>query len=86
MYDWKTWLKGLFSAFIGAVANGVTLMIVDPTNFNLQEGWKKLLSICLVSGLVSVAMYLKQSPLPTEVSTTTTTTSKTTSMGTEVKE
>lgn len=64
MMDWETWIKGILSAFIGAAANGVTLMIVDPANFNLQTGGKQLLTVCLVSGLVSVAMYLKQSPLP----------------------
>ncbi len=59
-----TWLKGLGSAVIGGAANSITVMIVAPDQFNLAEGWGKLLSVCLVSMIVSAAMYLKASPLP----------------------
>jgi hypothetical protein len=59
-----TWLKGLLSAVIGGMANSITVMIVEPINFNLDEGLSKVLTIALVSGLVSAAMYLKQSPMP----------------------
>jgi hypothetical protein len=62
--DWKTWVKGLVSAAIGAAANGITVAIVDPANFNLSEGAGKLGSVMLVSAIVAVALYLKQSPLP----------------------
>lgn len=58
------WFKGLISAAIGAAANAVTLIIVDPLNYNLKEGIGKLLTVCAVSAIVAVAMYLKQSPLP----------------------
>ena len=60
---WQSWAKGLAAAFIGGFSNGVTLMIVDPLHFNLME-WHSLLNVTLVSGLVSAAMYLKQSPVP----------------------
>lgn len=62
--DWKVWLKGLFSAAIGGAANTVTVMIVEPTQFNLAEGLSKVLTVAGVSALVSAAMYLKASPLP----------------------
>jgi len=62
--DWKLWLKGLISAVIGAGANSVTLMIVDPTNFNLTTGLGKVGTVALVSAFVAAAMYLKASPLP----------------------
>lgn len=62
--NWKPWLKGLLSAIIGGAANGVTVMIIDPLQFNFSEGGSKLLTIVLVSGLVSGAMYLKSSPFP----------------------
>lgn len=61
---WQSWLKGLISAAIGAAANGVTLIIVDPLNYNLNEGLGKLGTVCVVSAIVAVAMYLKSSPLP----------------------
>lgn len=60
------WLKGLLSAIIGGAANSITVMVVEPTSFNLQEGLSKLLSVAAVSAIVAAAMYLKQSPLPVE--------------------
>lgn len=62
--NWQHWLKGLASAVIGAAANSVTVVIVDPTNFNFSTGIGKLTTVILVSAVVSAAMYLKQSPLP----------------------
>ena len=62
--DWNKWIKGLVSAVIGGGANAITVAIVDPIAFNLQEGASKLLTVALVSAIVAAAMYLKQSPLP----------------------
>lgn len=62
--NWNKWLKGLVSAVIGGAANAITVMIVDPQAFNLQEGAGKLGTVALVSAIVAAAMYLKQSPLP----------------------
>lgn len=59
-----TWIKGLISAAIGGAANGVTVMIVDPANFNLEEGAANLASVAITGAIVSCAMYLKQSPIP----------------------
>lgn len=61
---WNKWTKGLISAIIGGAANSVTVMIVDPLAFNMQEGFGKLGMVALVSAIVAAAMYLKQSPLP----------------------
>lgn len=58
------WVKGLISAAIGGAANAVTVMVVDPMAFNLNDGLGKLGSVALVSAIVAVAMYLKQSPVP----------------------
>lgn len=60
----STWLKGLLSAIIGAAANSITLMIADPTTFNLSTGLGKVGTVALTSAIVSAALYLKQSPLP----------------------
>jgi hypothetical protein len=59
------WLKGLVAAFIGGASNVVTMMIVDPANFNLSD-WKKTGTAALVGGVLSVAMYLKSSPIPAQ--------------------
>jgi hypothetical protein len=61
---WQKWVKGLISAAIGGAANGITVMIVEPTEFNLGEGLGKLGTVAIVSAIVAAAMYLKQSPLP----------------------
>jgi UDP-N-acetylmuramyl pentapeptide phosphotransferase/UDP-N-acetylglucosamine-1-phosphate transferase len=60
----KTWIKGLVSAAIGAAANSVTVIVVAPETFNLQDGLPKLASVAAVSAIVAVASYLKKSPLP----------------------
>lgn len=62
--NWKAWLHGLGSAFIGGGANVVAALVIDPENFNLAEGVQKVLTLWLASGGISAALYLKQSPLP----------------------
>ena len=64
--DWRNWIKGLIAAGISGCANAITVTIVDPENFNLSDGCNKLVSVAVVSAIVGVAMYLKQSPLPNE--------------------
>lgn len=66
MFDWRNWVRGLIGAVIGGGANAVTVLIIDPLKFNLQEGWKNLLSFTFISALVSAALYLKQNPVPKE--------------------
>ena len=60
------WIKGLVAAIIGGVSNTVVLMIADPLNFNLNEGFNRLLTVAATSAIVSAAAYLKQSPIPSE--------------------
>ena len=62
--NWKTWLKGLASAAIGGAANSITVMAIDPKQFNLTDGLVKLGTVAAISAVVSIAMYLKSSPLP----------------------
>ncbi len=64
MNNWKHWLKGLTAAAIGGAANSVTVVIVDPISFDPAIHGRKLLMVALISGLISAALYLKQSPLP----------------------
>lgn len=62
---WKPWLHGLASAVIGGGANSISMMVIDPKDFNLHDGLGKVLSVWVVSGVINAALYLKQSPLPT---------------------
>ena len=64
MNNWRHWLKGLAAAAIGGAANSVTVLIVDPASFEPATHAKKLVTVAVISGLVSAALYLKQSPLP----------------------
>ena len=74
MSTWETWLKGIAAAAIAGGANGVitgfAAVGIDPMHFNLQAGLHSTLAIAavsaLMSGIIGVAAYLKQSPLPNE--------------------
>jgi len=73
---WEAWLKGIFAAAIAGAANGIITGLaavgIDPMHFNLQSGLHATLAIAMVSaamsGIIGVAAYLKQSPLPPDAS------------------
>lgn len=69
----KAWLKGIGAAIVGAAANGVLVVIVNPGTFDIFSvaGWKNIASVCGASVLIAAALYLKQSPLPSTVKTET---------------
>lgn len=62
--NYRMWIKGIVAATIGGAANAVTVIIVDPVAFNLQEGLDKVATVAVVSAVFSVALYLQKSPLP----------------------
>ena len=70
--NWGAWLLGLLAAVIGGGANGIVMGLtsigVDPEHFNLGSGLKHTLYIAgaafVISGILSMAFYLKQSPVP----------------------
>lgn len=64
MKNWKNWLAGLIASVVNGFASGVVLVVVDPTDFNLNEGFPKLAMTSAVLGLLGAANYLKQSPIP----------------------
>lgn len=75
----EVWVRGIFGGAIGGAASSICMTVVDPSTFNFHEGWPKLWHLLCISSLVSVAMFLRQSPLPavsvtTEVTSTLTTT------------
>lgn len=70
----RHWIHGLGAAFIGGGASAVSAAfsaaLIDPTKFNLGDGLgctlKMMVTSFLVSGLLTMFAYLKQSPLPPE--------------------
>lgn len=69
--DWDGWLYGLGSAAISggasAVTSGLAAMGLAPETFNLEQPGLvlKLAAISFaVNAILSVFLYLKQSPLP----------------------
>ena len=64
MKSWKSWIRGLIGAFIQSAATSVSVMIVDPDTFNIQEGLANVGIIALVSGIVGAALFLQKKPLP----------------------
>jgi hypothetical protein len=74
MHRLELWVKGLIAAAIAGGANGVmtgfAAVGIDPGHFNLQAGLHSTLCIAgasaVMSSLIGVAAYLKQSPLPND--------------------
>jgi hypothetical protein len=74
MRNLEIWLKGIVAAGVAGGANGVitgfAAVGIDPAHFNLQAGLRSTLAIAgvsaLMSGIIGIAAYLKQSPLPNE--------------------
>lgn len=62
---WGKWFKGLVAAVIGGSANSVVAMVVDPVAFNLHD-LPKLGKLAIGAAVISLAFYLKQSPVPLE--------------------
>lgn len=61
---WRRFGWGLLDAGINSVANGFTVIVVDPTDFNIGTGLGKLGSVVIVSFLFGVFMFLKSHRLP----------------------
>lgn len=57
------WFKGLVSAFVTGSASALSAYLVDPSHFNLNSGFKALLTVGVTGGVVGALAYLKQSPL-----------------------
>jgi hypothetical protein len=69
--DYKGWLYGLVSAVIGGGASAVSAAIgaswLAPDKFNLSHPADIILLMLItfvVNGMLSMFLYLKQSPLP----------------------
>lgn len=79
MENWRRWLAGGISVFIGGAANMVTVIVIDPINFNLGAQWRKTLAASFVGGILALANYLKTPPATVSIiqETSSTRTTKT---------
>ncbi len=74
MNGWEIWARGIAAAAIAGAANGIitgfAALGIDPEHFNLAAGMRPTLAIAgvsaVMSAIIGVAAYLKQSPLPKE--------------------
>lgn len=61
---WRKFGLSLIDAGINSAASGFTVIVVDPSDFNLGAGLPKLGSVMLVSFLFGSFMYIKSHRLP----------------------
>jgi hypothetical protein len=64
----QKWLRGLIAATVASGANAVTVMVVEPQHFNINDGLGKVGWVALVSAIVGAALYLKEHPVPCDES------------------
>lgn len=62
----RDWGLGAFGAAINAGVGGITLMIVDPSDFNFFGSGDilRLVKVCAALALVGFALYVKEHPIP----------------------
>lgn len=60
---WKKWLHGLEATVVTGISNAIALVLAD-NSFDIFKDHASLWKAILTMTLVSVAYYLKQSPLP----------------------
>lgn len=58
------WIQGLACAAISAAAGSISVIAIDPMEFNFSEGLGNLGKVAMVSAIIAIANFLKQSPLP----------------------
>lgn len=74
-----TWAKGLLASIISSVAT--TLLAVLGSNATGSPlNWTQIANVAGFSAVVGACLYLKQSPIPTELYSATSTTSMTTTL------
>lgn len=61
--NWKAWLYSLVYSVVGGAANSAAAMLVAPDTFNFND-LPRLGKLLAAGALVSLVLYLKQSPLP----------------------
>lgn len=64
MTNTQIWFKGVVAALISGAVNSLSVILVDPVEFNFTTGLGKLASVAGAGALIGVIAYLKKSPLP----------------------
>ena len=59
----RAWLKGLISAVLGAVSNGLGSIVIDGANGYVAD-LPRAGMIAIFGGITALVGYLKQSPFP----------------------
>lgn len=63
----QKWVQGLIGAAINSAGSAITVVIVDPSDFNpFNGGAAKLGMVMLVSAVLGAGLYIKQHPFPVE--------------------
>lgn len=63
------WLKGLAAAIISSVANS-TLAVIGCNATGSPLNWSQISTVATTSAIIGAALYLKQSPIPDNITTT----------------
>lgn len=68
----EIWLRGMLAAVVsgaaGGVLTGLAAIGIDPTHFNLAEGfghvWRIAAAAAGINAVIGLAAFLQKSPLP----------------------
>lgn len=61
---WKRFGLGLVDAAINSAASSAVVVIVDPSDFNLQDGFSNLVKVFVAGAVLGALMWLKNHRLP----------------------
>lgn len=81
--DWSNWAYGLVSGIISggasAVVSGMTVVAMDPSDYNFHTGkfYTLVALLFLVNGTMGAMMFLRNQPLPSKITVKETDTTET---------
>lgn len=61
---WKRFWLGLIDAMLNSASSGVVVMLVDPADFNLNDGLYNVAKVAIAGALLGMALYFKNHRLP----------------------
>jgi len=59
----RKWLEGLLQSFFSGIGSVVSVMVVDPADFNF-ESLDKVALVGLIAGAIHMVQFLSRTPLP----------------------
>ncbi len=62
----RVYWHGVLGAALNSAASSITVIVVDPSTFNISTagGLKHVMAVVAVSAIVGMAIYIKQHPIP----------------------